>query len=375
MSSPLVSLENVEVHFDTNESIFDSVPLLDVGSKETVRAVDGVSFDIEENDVIALVGESGCGKTTLGKSTIGALRPTGGSVKYKRQDIWEARDAEDPDIPFDEIRRSLQMIHQDPGASLNPNRTVLDSLERPLKKWFPEMGVEEREAMILDMLERVEMTPAEDYAHRYPHQLSGGEQQRVALVRALSVNPDLILADEAVSALDVSLRVNVMDLFLEIQAEMNTSFVFISHNLSNARYLTKKAGGSIGIMYLGELVEFGPPEEVLQNPKHPYTEVLKWSTPELFADNQSAMVEQPPVRTIDVPDPIDPPSGCRFHTRCPEAREECTRTSPDIEDIDDSGNHRAACFRNDPDHEYWQSTELDSDRDRSGSEQVRGHSD
>ena len=375
MSSPLVSLENVEVHFDTNESIFDSVPLLDVGSKETVRAVDGVSFDIEENDVIALVGESGCGKTTLGKSTIGALRPTGGSVKYNGQDIWEARDAEDPDIPFDEIRRSLQMIHQDPGASLNPNRTVLDSLERPLKKWFSEMGVEEREAMILDMLERVEMTPAEDYAHRYPHQLSGGEQQRVALVRALSVNPDLILADEAVSALDVSLRVNVMDLFLEIQAEMNTSFVFISHNLSNARYLTKKAGGSIGIMYLGELVEFGPPEEVLQDPKHPYTEVLKWSTPELFADNQSAMVEQPPVRTIDVPDPINPPSGCRFHTRCPEARKECTRTTPGIEDIDDSGNHRAACFRNDPNHKYWQSTELDSDRGRSGSEQARGHSD
>jgi peptide/nickel transport system ATP-binding protein len=178
------------------------------------------------------------------------------------------------------------------------------------------MSTEDREARVLAMLQRVGMAPPEDYAHRYPHQLSGGEQQRVALVRALLMNPDLILADEAVSALDVSLRVETMDLLLELQDQFDTSFLFISHNLSNARYLAEKADGRVGIMYLGEIVEIGPAEEVLQNPKHPYTEVLRWATADLDPDKQEA--DEPPVRSIDIPDPVNPPSGCRFHTRCPK---------------------------------------------------------
>ena len=345
---PVVSLENVDVHFENTQGLGL------FSSPETVRAVDGVSLDIQAEDVVALVGESGCGKTTLGKTAIGVQRPTAGSVRYRGQDIWDAKDGRgDIDISFKKIRRSLQIIHQDPSSSLNPNRKVKSILASPLKKWESEMDQDDRLERILRLLQRVGMTPPSDYAERYPHQLSGGEQQRVALGRALLMNPDLILADEAVSALDVSLRVEMMDLMLELQDLYDTSFLFVSHNLSNARYLAQKSTGRIGVMYLGHLVEIGPAEEVIENPKHPYTKVLKWATPDLEPDPERSI--EPPVRKIDIPDPVNPPSGCRFHTRCPEAREACKRTQPPLYG---SAGHAASCYREDPDHEYWKSPEL-----------------
>ena len=345
----VISIEDVEVHFESSASFIDGL----MGNVEHVRAVDGVSLEIPENEVVALVGESGCGKTTLGKTAIGAQRPTGGSVKYRGHDIWKVRDGDsDTDITWTEIRRSLQMIHQDPGSSLNPNRKVKKTLEAPLKRHYTDLNVKDRQARIYGMLDIVGMSPPEDYASRYPHQLSGGEQQRVALIRALLMNPDLILADEAVSALDVSLRVEMMDLMIELQDQFDTSYLFISHDLSNAKYLTEKADGRIGIMYLGELVEIGPAEAVLNNPQHPYTRVLLWATSDL---KTSGEVGDPPVRKIDVPDPADPPSGCRFHTRCPEARNVCTEETPPI-----TGDaHRAACFRREDDHDYWDSPPLE----------------
>ncbi|QLC34781.1 ABC transporter ATP-binding protein (plasmid) [Halarchaeum sp. CBA1220] len=350
VDEPVISLEDVEVHFENQGGLFSD--------PDVVQAVDGVDLDIGENEIVALIGESGCGKTTLGKTAIGLQRPTGGAVKYRGQDIWKARDKDgDIDIPFDEIRRALQIIHQDPGSSLNPNRRVVSILERPLKTWQPDMTAEDRVERIHGMLARVGMKPAEDYAGRYPHQLSGGEQQRVALIRALLMNPDLILADEAVSALDVSLRVDMMDLMLELQDQFNTSYLFISHNLSNARYLTKKTGGRIGIMYLGRLVEIGPVDEVLQNPKHPYAKVLKWATPSLETD--ATQVQEPPIRDIDIPDPTNPPEGCRFHTRCPEAREVCTHQDPTLEGSS-GDDHPAACFRAyGDDHDYWNSPSVE----------------
>ena len=348
---PVLSLEDVEVHFESGSDFLSGL----FGESEVVRAVDGVSLDIPENEVIALIGESGCGKTTLGKTAIGAQRPTAGSVKYRGQDIWDAKERTgDVDIPFRKIRKSLQIIHQDPGSSLNPYRKVMKSLAEPLKKWQTHLDQNQRRARILHMLERVGMTPPEDYAERYPHQLSGGEKQRVALVRALLMNPDVILADEAISALDVSLRIEMMDMLLELQDEFRTSFIFISHDLSNAWYLTEKAGGYIGIMYLGKLVEIGPAREIITNPQHPYTKALMWATPDLhLADDDDEM----PLRNIDIPDPVDPPSGCRFHTRCPEAREVCRVESPDLLDI--GNNHRGSCFRAYDDHEYWDSPPLD----------------
>ncbi|WP_277554743.1 ABC transporter ATP-binding protein [Halobaculum limi] len=352
--NPVVSLSDIDVHFQKEGSGLN--PFADT---PTVRAVDGVDLDIGENDVVAIVGESGSGKTTLGKAAVGLQKPTGGSISFRGQDIWEAKKwRSNPSVPFEEIRRSLQIIHQDPGAALNPNRTVISSLSAPLKRWQSDLDSDDREARVFHFLERVGMSPPEDYAHRYPHQLSGGEKQRVALIRALLMNPDLILADEAVSALDVSLRVEMMDLMLDLQSEFDTSFLFISHDLSNARYIAEHAGGRLGVMYLGELVEIGPVEEVLQNPQHPYTKVLKWATPELGVDEDAG---GPPVREIDIPDPVNPPSGCRFHTRCPKATEQCRAAAPDVTNVDgdDNGDHRVACYRVRDDGPYWDSDPLD----------------
>ncbi|MFB6075208.1 MAG: ABC transporter ATP-binding protein [Haloarculaceae archaeon] len=353
---PVVSLSDVSVEFENRRSLLNLR-----GDPETVRAVDGVSLEIPENDVVAVIGESGCGKTTLGKTAIGLQRPTDGTVSFRGQDVWAAKDrAGDVKRPYDEIRRSLQIIHQDPGSSLNPNQTIMATLLRPLKRWKPNLSREEIEATCLGMLEEVGMTPANDYAYRYPHQLSGGEQQRTALVRALLMEPDLILADEAVSALDVSLRVDMMDLMLELQDQFDTSFLFISHNLSNARYLTGRADGRLAIMYLGEIVEVGPYDEVLEDPRHPYTQVLKWATPDL--EVRHGEIEDPPVRGIDIPDPSNPPSGCRFHTRCPEAREHCVGNAP--AKPSPGGGHAAACFRVHEDHPYWDSDPLGDPMDR-----------
>jgi peptide/nickel transport system ATP-binding protein len=353
----VVSLRDVDVHFEEQKTIPNPFT-----KSQKVHAVDDVSLDIPESDIIALVGESGCGKTTLGRTAIGTQRPTKGQVLYRGQDIWDAKDKKgDVDIPFSEIRRSLQIIHQDPGASLNPNRRVKAILADPLKQWQSDLTANDRNARILAMLERVGMEPPSDYAERFPHQLSGGEKQRVALVRALLLNPDIILADEAVSALDVSLRVEMMDLMLELQDEFNTSFLFISHDLSNARYFAGNADGRIGIMYLGEIVEVGPAERIISDPRHPYTKVLRWATPDLNP-NTTEQGERPPVRKIDIPDPIDPPSGCRFHTRCPEAREACKTERPNFLSIDGT-EQRAACFREQEDHEYWNSPPIKDDED------------
>ncbi|MGA9402793.1 ABC transporter ATP-binding protein [Haladaptatus sp.] len=353
---PLLSLQNVSVHFEKER-------LLGLAGSETVHAVDDVSLDVYENDIVALVGESGCGKTTLGKTAIGVQRPTEGKVLYRGQDVWETKESSGwfgggksaGEYSSSEIRRSLQMIHQDPGSSLNSNYTVESSLADPLKHWQPEMSEADRRARIYGLLEYVGMAPAEDYANRYPHQLSGGEQQRVALIRSLLMNPDLILADEAVSALDVSLRAEMMDLMLELQDQFSTSYLYISHDLANAKHLTQRANGRIGIMYLGELVEIGTPEQIIHDPQHPYTKVLLWATSDLR--NRSEGVSDPPIRSLDIPTPTDPPSGCRFHTRCPEAREACTKECPTLADHDGDGR-RSACFRQQGNHEYWNSAPL-----------------
>ena len=353
---PLLSMRNVDVDFSPGGLIRKYL------TDTEIKAVDDVSLDIEENDVVVLVGESGCGKTTLGKAAVALQRPTGGSIEYRGQDLWEAKD--DPkssDIDFPDIRRALQIIHQDPSNALNSSRRVRSILATPLKKWRQELGQDEREETIKRFLEYVDMTPAEDYANRYPHQLSGGEKQRVVLGRALMMSPDLVLADEAVSALDVSLRVDMMDLLLELKDLVNTSYLFISHDLANARYLAKKADGRIAIMYLGEIVEIGGPEEVLKNPTHPYTKVLKWSTPALDpVEAKQAMNESPPIRRLNVPDPSNPPSGCKYHTLCNAAREACTQEKPELYD---TGGTEASCFRALDEHPYWNSPELTDSED------------
>ncbi|MFP8953487.1 ABC transporter ATP-binding protein [Natrialbaceae archaeon A-arb3/5] len=354
-AEPVVSLDEVEVHFEKEKGFLDMF-----SDPETVEAVDGVSMDIYEKDVVVLVGESGCGKTTLGKTTVGLQEPTGGSVNYRGHDIWDVKAGNgDGSISWDDIRRSLQIVHQDPGSALNPNRRVKASLEAPLKRWNDDLDGNDRKQRILSLLEHVGMTPPEDYIERYPHQLSGGEQQRIALIRAMLMNPDVIMADEPVSALDVSLRVEMMDLMIQLQDTFDTSYLFVSHDLSNARYIAEKTGGRIGVVYLGRLVEIGPPKEIIHNPQHPYTKALCWATPELGAENDG----ESPIREIDIPDPTNPPSGCRYHTRCAKAREVCRTHSPESFDVPDDELHDAACFRVDGGHEYWDSELIVDDDD------------
>ncbi|WP_247004237.1 ABC transporter ATP-binding protein [Halosolutus gelatinilyticus] len=353
-AEPVVSLDDVEVHFEKEKGFLDMF-----ADPEVVEAVDGVSLDIYEKDVVVLVGESGCGKTTLGKTTVGLQKPTGGSVTYRGHDIWDVKAGADDGSSWGEIRRSLQIVHQDPGSALNPHRRVKASLEAPLKRWNDELDGNDRRQRILSLLEHVGMSPAEDYIERYPHQLSGGEQQRVAIIRAMLMNPDVIMADEPVSALDVSLRVEMMDLLIQLQDTFDTSYLFVSHDLSNARYIAEKTGGRIGVVYLGRLVEIGPPEQIIHDPQHPYTQALCWATPELGADND----DESPIRKIDIPDPTNPPSGCRYHTRCAKAREVCRAQDPSSFDVPDGELHEAACFRVDDDHEYWNSASITMDDD------------
>lgn len=354
--NPLLSLDSVDVHFGGDSGLLDRFLHRD---NDVVQAVDSVSLEIGENDVIALVGESGCGKTTLGKTMIGLQQPTSGTVRYRDQDIWKSQTGEG-DISYREIRKSLQMIHQDAEGSLDPHRTVFENLSPVLKKWRSDLNLVQRRTLIQQMLDTVGLTPPDDYASRYPHQLSGGEAQRTVIVRSMLLQPDLILADEAVSALDVSLRVNLMDLLLELQEMFDTSFIFISHNMSNARYLASKADGRIGVMYLGRIVEIGPVESVIENPQHPYTKSLLWATSGISKVNEP--IDDPPVRTIDVPDPENPPSGCRFHTRCPEAREACVENRPALDELAEHSAH-AACFYAHDTAEYRNSESLtDSNR-------------
>lgn len=361
---PVIKLEDVSVHFTETTAIQEATPTrvkewLD-WIPEPTRAVDGVNMEIGEQEIIAVIGESGSGKTTLGKTAIGLQQPTGGSVKYKGYDLWELEEKKViDDMTYNQARRALQIVHQDPGAALNPYKTVMTSLLEPLKIWHPEMSSADMRERTLGMFQACGLTPVEEYENRYPHELSGGEQQRMTLIRAMLLEPELILLDEPVSALDQSLSIELMDLMLELQEVFETSFMFISHNLEHARYITSQAGGKLVVMYLGKVVEFGDIDEVLDNPQHPYTQVMKWATMPMHPEHARTLLEaETPLRSFESPDPDNPPSGCNFHPRCPKAKRVCAERSPELEEDD---GREVACYRSDPDHEYWQDEWLHED--------------
>ncbi|HYN87686.1 MAG TPA: ABC transporter ATP-binding protein [Ardenticatenaceae bacterium] len=293
--APLLELAHVERSFQVGRA--------------TLRAVDDVNLAIAEGEVVCLVGESGCGKTTTGKIAAGLLQPTGGAVCFEGQDIWRAGREQ-----FRRYRQAVQIIHQDPYASLNPTQTIGSIIGAPLRHHGLARNGREARERAAALLETVELTPAGDYLPKYPHQLSGGQRQRVSIARALTVNPTIIVADEAVSMLDVSIRVSLLKLLGRLRDNLGVTFLFITHDLAVARFFAWD--GRIAVMYLGRIVELGPTREVITHPQHPYTRALLSALPE--ADPRATRSkERIQLRSLDVPSLLNIPSGCPFHPRCP----------------------------------------------------------
>ncbi len=300
-----------------------------------IHAVDDLNFEILSGGSMGLVGESGCGKTTTGKLLVRLYEPTDGHIFIQDKNGNLEDIAYRKGASMKAFRRRVQMIFQDPYESLNPRRTIYDTVAEPLA--VQNIGnIAEREERVAALLERVGLTPATSFMFRFPHELSGGQRQRIAIARALVVNPSFIVADEPTSMLDVSIRTGVMNLMMELAAEMNVSYLYITHDLAVARYMCD----TIGVMYLGKIVEQAPTEELLHHPQHPYTRALISAVP----------IPDPRVKrqVIDIKGgisaPIDPPPHCRFYARCPLADESCkTRPHPPLED---KGNgHLVACYK------------------------------
>jgi oligopeptide/dipeptide ABC transporter ATP-binding protein len=293
-----------------------------------VRAVDGVSFTLEPGRTLGLVGESGCGKSTLGRAILRLQKPTGGQVLLEGRDLAKLGPAE-----LIAMRREMQIIFQDPFASLSPRRTVAQIIREPLD--VHGIGTQaERGRRVLELLDVVGMRAG--IQDRYPHEFSGGQRQRIGIARALALNPKLIVADEPVSALDVSVRSQVLNLIARLQRERGIAFLFISHDLSVVRHVSDQ----VGVMYLGKLVELAPTHELFTNPRHPYTEALLSAVPVPDPARKSKRI----VLTGDVPSPMHPPPGCPLHTRCPRALPSCAQEVPQTVEVGTAGRpHAVAC--------------------------------
>ncbi len=318
---PLIWIEDLSVHFPVRK-LFRTIG--------HVRAVDGVSLAVNRNETVALVGESGSGKTTLGRSLLGLVRPTSGKILFDGTDIASTTEKE-----LRPVRRRMGIVFQDPYASLNPTFNVYRIVEEPLV--VNKIGTkEERREMVMKALEEVKLTPPEFFASKYPHMLSGGQRQRVAIARAVITRPEFVVADEPVSMLDASIRVEILLLFREIQKRHGVSFLYITHDLATAKYFSDR----IAIMYAGKIVEMGPTKAVLSEPLHPYTQALIEAIPDPDPTNRFRMRRVVPGQP---PSLINPPSGCRFHPRCPYfMKGKCDAQEPPLYDL---GNGRkVACY-------------------------------
>ena len=297
-----------------------------------VRAVSGVSFDVHKGETIGIVGESGCGKTTLGRCIVRAIEASEGEVIYTALDGKEYDFLKIDRKTMKGIRKEIQMIFQDPYSSLDPRMTVLDIIAEPIKANYPTMPKAEREAMVIDIADKVGLNTS--YLKRYPHAFSGGQRQRIGIARALILKPQLIVCDEAVSALDVSIQAQIINLLRDLQKEMDLTYIFISHDLSVVEHISDK----VGVMYLGRMVEFGETEKLFASPKHPYTEALLSAVP--VADPDVKM-ERIPLQG-EIPNPANPPSGCHFHARCRYCTERCKTEIPQLHEVD---GRMVACHR------------------------------
>ncbi len=313
----LVSISNLKMYFPVaGDNLF---------KKDKVHAVDDISLDIHKGEVLGLVGESGCGKSTLGTTMIYLQDPTSGKVTIDNTDLstLSARNMK-------AFRKRMQMVFQDPSASLNPRRTIKNILLEPFR--IHKIGTaEEREERINYLIDRVGLSKY--HLSRYPHELSGGQKQRVSIARALSLNPEIIVCDEAVSALDVSIQAQVIDLLEDLKNEFNLTYLFISHDLSVVYYLSDR----VAVMYLGKIVELGSRDAVFDNTMHPYAKALISAIPQVDPTDAREKI----ILTGDLPSPVNPPSGCRFHKRCSECMEICTTEIPLLKEYDEG--HFVAC--------------------------------
>lgn len=300
MSDPLVHVSDLKKHYYEQDTLLDRA----LGNDPVaVRAVDGVSFDIHEGETLGLVGESGCGKSTLGEALVNLETPTTGDVMFDNLPVYDLDEEQER-----EFRRRVQVVFQDPYSSLNPRMTVGETIREPMA--LHDMGTKaERKETARELLEQVGLDA--DHTERYPHEFSGGQRQRIGIARALGVEPDFIVLDEPVSALDVSVQAQILTLLNDLQTEYDLTYLLITHDLSIVRRISDR----IAVMYLGKFAEIGPTEEIFENPQHPYTEGLLENVPRANVEEQYRDIQ---IIAGDVPSPRDPPSGCRFRTRCPE---------------------------------------------------------
>jgi len=324
MSGALVEVRRLKKYFDVEKGFLES---LFSKHKKVVHAVDGISFSIQTGEAFGLVGESGSGKTTTGLLVLGLIKPTDGKVFFEGRDIFALKKKE-----LQRLRQKMQVIFQDPTASLDPRMTIKDIISEPLKV-HKVPNIADR---VQEVMDRVGLTPLSTYLHRHPHELSGGQRQRVGIARALVLNPKFIVADEPVSMLDLSIQAEILNLLDDLKRELGLTYLFIAHDLATVKYLCDR----IAVMYLGKIVELCKCQDLLRPPKHPYTEALIMAYPTI---NPKLKIKKGIIPGTEIPSSIDPPSGCRFHTRCPYAEPKCKKTEPELISI--GKGHWIACHR------------------------------
>lgn len=317
---PLLKVETLKKYYPVGETWLG-------GHTDTIKAVDGVSFQVYQGETFALVGESGCGKSTTGMCLLRLTEPTSGEIYFQQKNITQMTKKEER-----EFRKHVQVVFQDPYSSLNPKLTIKQILLEPLvvNKYGSRKEMERR---VEELMELVGLRP--QYLKRYPHEFSGGQRQRIGIARALALNPQLIICDEPVSALDVSIQSQILNLLKELQEQLGLTYIFISHDLSVVEHISDR----VAVMYLGRIVESGSRDDIFQRPKHPYTQALMSSIPS--SDPKKKMLDRRVMLEGDVPSPKNPPSGCTFHTRCPYKTDACARVVP--ESVQVSPGHSVAC--------------------------------
>ncbi|OUC09627.1 peptide ABC transporter ATP-binding protein [Litorilinea aerophila] len=324
-SAPILEVRNLCKYFPIHKGLLRRV----VGH---VRAVDDVSFHIARGETLSLVGESGCGKTTTSRCILRALKPTSGEIRFHTEEGNAVNVAALPKSELRPLRRQMQMIFQDPFSSLNPRMTIFDIISEPLLVNGVRSAAQRRER-VEELLEMVHLRP--EYMNRYPHAFSGGQRQRIGIARALALNPALIVADEPVSALDVSVQAQILNLLLELQEELGLSYLFVAHDLSVVKHVSDR----VAVMYVGKIVEVAGTEALFERPKHPYTQALLSAVPKPDPRLRAQRV----ILQGEVADPANPPSGCYFHPRCPYAVERCKVESPRLEEVEPG--HWVSCHR------------------------------